>query len=55
MSRSSEYSLAKGTTTKKGKNESVTVDVLVGICNALDCDVLEIIAHKERSTQWKDQ
>ena len=40
--------LAKGTITKMGKNGSVTVEVLVKICNALDCevyDVLEIMEH----------
>ena len=35
--------LAKGTITRMGKNESVTVDVLVKICNALDCDVVDVL------------
>ncbi len=28
---------------KLGKNENVTVEVLVKICNALDCDIEDII------------
>ena len=35
--------LAKGTITRMGKNESVTVDVLVKICNAVDCDVVDVL------------
>ena len=38
--------LAKGTITKMGKNESVTVEVLVKICAALGCtmnDIVEIV------------
>ena len=35
--------LAKGTITKMGKNESVTVEVLVKICNALDCEVYDVL------------
>ena len=42
--------LSKGTITRMGKNESVTVDVLVKICNALDCgieDVVSILPEKQ--------
>ena len=39
--------LAKGTITKMGKNESVTVEVLVKICNALDCDVYDVLEIRE--------
>ena len=35
--------LAKGTVTRMGKNESVTVEVLAKICNALDCEVYDIL------------
>lgn len=35
--------LAKGTVTRMGKNESVTVEVLVKICNALDCEVYDVL------------
>ena len=44
--------LSKGTITKMGKNESVTVDVIARICSALDCDVndvLEIKDNRERA------
>ena len=41
--------LAKGTITKMGKNESVTVEVLVKICNALDCEVYDVLEIRERS------
>ena len=36
---------------KLGKNENVTVDVLVRICSALDCqidDIMELIPNDER-------
>ena len=39
--------LAKGTITKMGKNESVTVEVLVKICNALDCEVYDVLEIRE--------
>lgn len=39
--------LAKGTITKMGKDESVTVEVLAKICNALDCDVYDILEIRE--------
>ena len=41
--------LAKGTITKMGKNESVTVEVLVKICNALDCEVYDVLEIREHS------
>ena len=39
--------LSKGTITKMGKNESITVDTLVRICNALDCDVNDVLEIKD--------
>ena len=39
--------LSKGTVTRMGKNESVTVEVLVKICNALDCDVNDVLEIRE--------
>jgi len=39
--------LSKGTVTRMGKNESVTVEVLVKICNALDCDVYDVLEIRE--------
>ena len=39
--------LSKGTITKMGKNESITVDTLVRICNVLDCDVNDILEIKD--------
>ncbi|MDO4803693.1 MAG: helix-turn-helix transcriptional regulator [Lachnospiraceae bacterium] len=39
--------LAKGTITKMGKNESVTVEVLAKICNALDCEVYDVLEIRE--------
>lgn len=39
--------LAKGTITRMGKNESVTVEVLVKICNALDCEVYDVLEIRE--------
>ena len=41
--------LSKGTITRMGKNESVTIDVLMKICNALDCDVNDVLEIKEHS------
>jgi len=31
-----------------GKNESVTVEVLVKVCNALDCDVVDVLEIREQ-------
>ena len=39
--------LSKGTITKMGKNESITVDTLVRICNVLDCDVNDVLEIKD--------
>lgn len=39
--------LAKGTITKMGKNESVTVEVLAKICNALNCEVYDVLEIRE--------
>ena len=39
---------------KLGKNENVTVDILVKICTALDCrieDIMELIPEKGRSVE----
>ena len=39
---------------KLGKNENVTVEVLVKICTALDCqidDIIELIPDKEQSVK----
>lgn len=35
--------LSTGTLAKLGKNGNVTVDVLVKICRALDCDIADIM------------
>ena len=35
--------LSTGTLAKLGKNESVSTDVLVRICRALDCDIGDIM------------
>ena len=32
-----------GTLAKHGKNESVTIDVLVRVCHALNCDIGDIM------------
>lgn len=39
--------LSKGTITKMGKNEPVTVDVITRICSALDCDVNDVLEIKD--------
>ncbi len=39
--------LSRGTVTRMGKNESVTVEVLLKICNALDCDIVDVLEIKE--------
>lgn len=36
-------SLSSGTLAKLGKNESVTTDVLVRVCRALNCDIGDIM------------
>jgi len=35
--------LSRGTITKMGKDESVTMDVILRICNALDCAVYDVV------------
>ena len=35
--------LSSGTLAKLGKNESVTTDVLVRVCRALNCDIGDIM------------
>lgn len=35
--------ISSGTLAKLGKNESVTIEVLVRICHALNCDIGDII------------
>ena len=50
---SSMAGVSPATITKMGKNGHVTTEVLVKICNALDCkveDILEVVPDKERTT-----
>ena len=35
--------ISTGTLAKPGKNENVTTDVLVKVCEALDCDISDIM------------
>lgn len=35
--------ISSGTLAKLGKNESVTTDILVRICHALNCDIGDIV------------
>lgn len=35
--------ISTGTLAKLGKNENVTTDVLVKVCEALDCDISDIM------------
>lgn len=44
--------LSTVTMAKLGKNESVSLDVLVRVCKVLNCeigDVVEIVEHKEKN------
>lgn len=44
-------SISKGTVTKLGKNQNVSVEILVKICTALDCsieDIVEILKKEQR-------
>ena len=36
--------ISRGISTRMGKNEMVTIDAAVKICQALDCDVYDVIA-----------
>ena len=36
--------ISRGISTRMGKNEMVTLDAVVKICQALDCDVYDVIA-----------
>lgn len=35
--------ISKGTMTKIGKNEYVALEVVEKLCNALDCDIVDIV------------
>ena len=35
--------ISAGSIAKLGKDENITTDVLIKICNALDCDLLDIL------------
>lgn len=39
--------LSSASITKMGKNENVSTETLVKICNALDCDICEIVEIKD--------
>ena len=45
--------ISTGTLAKLGKNESVSTDVLVRICRALDCDIGDIMEVMPDSTETK--
>ena len=36
--------ISRGIITRMGKGEMVTLDAVVKICNALDCDVIDVIS-----------
>ena len=36
--------ISRTTITKMGKNEIVSLDVIVKICNTLDCDIVDVIS-----------
>ena len=41
--------LSRTTITKMGKDESVTLDVIVRICQALDCAIYDVVEVDEES------
>ena len=36
--------IARSTIAKMGKNEIVSLDVVVKICNTLDCDIVDVVS-----------
>ena len=42
--------ISTGTLAKLGKNENVTTDVLVKVCEALDCDISDIMEMEKESS-----
>ena len=42
--------ISTGTLAKLGKNENVTTDVLVKVCEALDCDISDIMEMEKDSS-----
>lgn len=36
--------IARSTIAKMGKNEIVSLDVIVKICNTLDCDIVDVVS-----------
>lgn len=47
--------LSSASITKLGKNENVSTETLVKICNALDCDVCDIMEIKDQSEYDNEQ
>ncbi len=46
--------ISTGTLAKLGKNESVSTDVLVRICRALDCDIGDIMEVMPESSEAEE-
>lgn len=42
--------ISTGTLAKLGKNENVTTDVLLKVCEALDCDISDIMEMEKDSS-----
>lgn len=38
---------SRGTITKMGRNEPVGLDVIAKICNALNCDIVDVVSCQE--------
>lgn len=48
--------ISRGIITRMGKDEMVTLEAIVKICNALDCDISEVVCvlpdHAEQGTDF---
>lgn len=48
--------ISRGIITRMGKDEMVTLEAIVKICNALDCDISEVVyvlpGHAEQGTDF---
>ena len=46
--------ISRGIITRMGKNEMVTLDAVVKICQTLDCDVSDVLTVSHMDGKWRE-